>query len=56
VHLLVVRLKYGQKLSQMIAILVTGGCGERGYRQNSRSWALVLRGLMCPYSLSSPNS
>jgi len=38
----------GLKLSQMIAILVPGGQRERRYRQNSRTWVRVLRGLMCP--------
>ena len=48
--------RYGLKLSQMIAILVAGGYSERRYRQNSRNRTGVLRGLICPYSLSSPSS
>ena len=49
-------LRCGLKLSQMIAILVAGGYSERRYRQNSRNRVRVLRGLICPYSLSSPSS
>jgi len=49
-------LRCGLKLPQMIAILVAGGYSERRYQQNSRNRARVSRGLMCPYSLSSPSS
>jgi len=45
-------LRCGLKLSQMMAILVDDGYRERRYRQNSRNRARVLRGLICPCSLS----